>query len=346
MVDAAIVREWFVTYKLFIIIYIIEFVLLVISRLCQRITRDARMPPSLSTDQLAAFVQLAESGSLRAAADVLHISEQGVRNRLVALEQRLGVELYRKRRGVRRATPLTEKGRRFLPHATALLEQAVELCEMFDGSPTQRSVHVVASEYLSLYVLVDAVARFHAENPEIHIRLSTRTEQQIENAVQFDPSIAVGVAAPYEPSPELDYTNLFSMDWSLITPRRHRLAKRERVRLKDLQDEPMILFERGSTGRQHVMDGFHDLGLSPRIDMEATSTELIVRMVQAGLGISIVPLLPNGTVTRGRKIAIHQLGKQIRPIHSGILTRKGERLSQAARCFVDFVRSDSQQEIG
>ena len=58
--------------------------------------------PSLSTDQVSAFVEVARQGSLRRAAEVLVITEQGVRNRLLALEQRLGVELYRKRRGLRR----------------------------------------------------------------------------------------------------------------------------------------------------------------------------------------------------------------------------------------------------
>ena len=55
--------------------------------------------PSLSSDQIAAFVELARLGSLRAAAENLLITEQGLRNRLLALEKRLGVELYRKRRG-------------------------------------------------------------------------------------------------------------------------------------------------------------------------------------------------------------------------------------------------------
>src|SRR5262245_57275749 len=51
---------------------------------------ESRMSyPSLSTDQVAAFVELAREGSLRKAAQVLMISEQGLRNRLVALEERL-----------------------------------------------------------------------------------------------------------------------------------------------------------------------------------------------------------------------------------------------------------------
>src|SRR5258708_36886652 len=67
-------------------------------------------PLSLSTDQVAAFVELARTGSLRKAAEGLLITEQGVRNRLLALEARLGVELYRKARGTRRANPLTPAG--------------------------------------------------------------------------------------------------------------------------------------------------------------------------------------------------------------------------------------------
>ncbi len=52
--------------------------------------------PSLSTDQVAAFVELAKSGSLRLASHALHISEQGLRSRLLALEHRIGAELYHK----------------------------------------------------------------------------------------------------------------------------------------------------------------------------------------------------------------------------------------------------------
>ncbi len=75
---------------------------------------------SLSTDQVAAFVELSRQGTLRGVASILHITEQGVRNRLVALEKRLHVELYRKQRGPRRVQPLTEQGRQFLPHAARL----------------------------------------------------------------------------------------------------------------------------------------------------------------------------------------------------------------------------------
>jgi DNA-binding transcriptional LysR family regulator len=296
--------------------------------------------PSISTDQVAAFVELARSGSLRLAAEALVISEQGLRSRLLALEKRIGVELYHKARGIRRGSPLTAAGRRFLPHAEAFLERAGELTELFSDNPLDRQVHVAASQYLVLYVLVDVLRKFHAAHPQIHVNISVRNEKEIEEALREDPDVALGIAAPHEPSPDLEYVHIFSLDWKLITPARHRLLAKKRVRLADLADEPLILFERGSTGRQHVIDGFHLQGVAPRVETETTNTEIIVRMVEAGFGVSLVPLLPNGVVTKGRRVGICELGDQIRPIHSGILYRKGATLPAAARQFVEFVHRE------
>jgi DNA-binding transcriptional LysR family regulator len=87
-----------------------------------------------------------------------------------------------------------------------------------------------------------------------------------------------------------------------------------------------------------VLDAFHKQRLTPRVEMEVTNTDLIVRMVEAGLGVSIVPLHPSGAVTRGRRVGIRPLKQFIRPIDSGILTRKGERQSNAAQKFIEFCK--------
>jgi DNA-binding transcriptional LysR family regulator len=299
--------------------------------------------PSLSTDQIAAFVELARQGSLRHAAESLFITEQGLRNRLVALEARLGVELYHKSRGPRTRSPLTAAGRKFLPQATAFLERARELTEVFSAEESQRVIHVAATQYLILYVLIEAVKRFHEAFPHIQVRLSNRIEQEIEEELLSESDIEIGVAAPYEASPNLQYTHLFSMGWSLITPTGHSLLAKRSLRLKDLADQPLILFERGSTGRRHVIDAFHSEGLSPRIEMETTNTEIIVRMVEAGLGVSVVPLMPDGSVTRGRKVGVRSLGEKIEPIHSGVLTRRGDPLTPAAAEFIRFVQGHVPQ---
>ena len=294
--------------------------------------------PSISTDQIAAFVELANHHSLREAAASLFLTEQGLRNRILALEERLKVSLYRKQRGPRRGPLLTPDGQRFLPLALTYLEQSRQLFDQVHDEQHAREIHVVASQYLILYVLIDAIDRFHRAYPHLRVRLSNRTESEIEEALLNDLSIAVGVAAPYESTASLRYKHLLTMEWSFIAPRNHPLLKRKRLKLEDVVECPLIFFERGSTGRQHVMDAFLDRGLSPRIEMETTNTEIIIRMVEAGLGVSIVPLLANGIVTRGRRVGVRSLESKIRSIHSGLLTRQGEKLSEPVQKFVKFIR--------
>ena len=295
--------------------------------------------PHLSTDQVVAFVEVSRQGQIRAAAGLLGITEQGLRNRLLALEAQLGVELYRKIRGPRRLTLLTDAGRRFLPHALAFLERAHELCRAFEIDTGQREIRIVASQYLIRYVLIDVLKEFARAEPAIHVRVSTMAERDVEATLLSDPEVAFGLAAPYEPSPDLEYHELFAMSWSLILPPGHALGAKRQVTLRDLARQPLILYERGSTGRQHVLDAFHERGLAPRITLETTSTETIVSMVEAGLGLSIVPLLPNGAVTRRRRVDVRPLKDAIRPIHSGMLQRRNEKLSNIAARLLEFTRS-------
>ena len=159
-------------------------------------------------------------------------------------------------------------------------------------------------------------------------------EAEVEAAMLRDPDFDIGVAAPYESGGELDYIHLFSLDWSLIAPPRHPLLRKSRLKLADLAETPLIVFERGSTGRQHVMDAFHAQGLSPIVAMETTTTEIVVRMVEGGLGVSVVPLMPDSSVTRGRRVVAKPLGGQIRPIHSGVLMRRGEEPAPEVRAFI------------
>jgi DNA-binding transcriptional LysR family regulator len=205
-----------------------------------------------------------------------------------------------------------------------------------------QEVRVVASQYLTRYVLIDVLKEFRKQEPAIHVRVSTMNEADVANALLGDPEVALGLAAPYESSPQLVYSELFAMDWSLIVPPGHALSEKRRVKLSHLMDEPLILYERGSTGRQHVLDAFHERGLSPRVALETTSTETVVSMVEAGLGISVVPLMPTGAVTRGRRVEILPIVDSIRPIHSGVLLRRGEIPAGAAARLLEFAKSRFQ----
>ena len=64
-------------------------------------------------------------------------------------------------------------------------------------------------------------------------------------------------------------------------------------------------------------------------------------MVEAGLGASIVPLLPSGAVTRGRTVSVVKIRDGIRPLHSGILQRRREAISPASARLLAFISQRS-----
>ena len=118
------------------------------------------------------------------------------------------MELCHKSRGPRVAEPLTAQGHEFLPRALHYLEPARALTERIPSSAGFEEILIAASQYLILYVLIDAVRRFHRAFPSIRVRLSNYTEEEIEDRLLHDPDIAFGPAAPYEMPAEHEYRNL------------------------------------------------------------------------------------------------------------------------------------------
>ena len=90
-----------------------------------------------------------------------------------------------------------------------------------------------------------------------------------------------------------------------------------------------------------MLDAFQQQGLAPAVALETTSTETVVSMVEAGLGVSIVPLMANGAVTRNRRVEVLAIKEAIRPIHSGLLLRRGETPSAPVARLMAFIKSRS-----
>jgi DNA-binding transcriptional LysR family regulator len=116
---------------------------------------------SISTDQLATLVEVSRHGTLRGAWTALFISEHGIRNRLIALERELGVELYRKARGIRTSEILTKAGRALLPEAIRLLEAAGDLKQTIHRKTTRRDIRAsLALWELSTALVPDGTFHF------------------------------------------------------------------------------------------------------------------------------------------------------------------------------------------
>ena len=128
------------------------------------------------------------------------------------------------------------------------------------------------------------------------------------------------------------------MGWSLALHRDHRWAVRDEVSLAEIATEPLIAFERSSAGRLHVLEAFFALDLHPVIQMEATSTPLILSMIDAGLGVSIIPTPSTAAPLRGLNVITMPIADPVRPIETGLYVRSEWMADPAVTGLIEMIR--------
>ncbi|MBI2398026.1 MAG: hypothetical protein HYV17_09520 [Xanthomonadales bacterium] len=288
---------------------------------------------------LDATLTLLREGSLAAAAGVGRDAE-AVLVAARAVESRLGVRLFAFAPGSPDRIEATADGRRFLHRAPRLLAEERQFLDAFQCDAEAQSLRVLCSHYLASYLLIEIIGRYLAAHPALPLRLSVRTEQQILGALLQGEERAVGFAAPVDFPEEVRYTHWFDLQWALVVPCAHRFATPARaVSLQELAQEKLILFEPGSTGRQHVLEALHAAQVRVSAAMQATGTGVIVQMVEAGLGVAILPLLASGRVTAGHAVRVVPLVESVQPIQSGILVANAWAEDPQILDLIAFVRA-------
>jgi DNA-binding transcriptional LysR family regulator len=242
----------------------------------------------LELAQLEAFIQVAHHRSFSRAADALFLTQPSVTARIQSLERELGERLF-ERTG--RQVTLTDAGRAFMPHAQRALTSVQEGTEAIEAVRHGEigSVRLGASSSIGTYALPVILKRFRDERPRIHISLSTGTSEDIiERLLGGEIHVAVCRLSQH---PELRSTHLFNDDLALVVPKDHPFARREKVTLAEAGREPFLFFERSSSYHGMIYGMFLRGGVVPESVMELDSMETTKHMVEAGLGIAMLPVV-------------------------------------------------------
>ena len=238
--------------------------------------------------QLRTFNEIAEISNFTKASEKLNLTQSAVSHQIKALERELGVKLFiRAKRGV----VLTEDGKTALKHARMILTQADEMMEDLAGRERKLAgtVRVAAATQALVHLFAPLFEDFMDmhEDVELVFRTTTTTEQTVQNILDGVADIGFASLAVY--SPLVQVSELFSDELVLVVGQRHRLAKRKKVSVEDIQNEKWILFERGASIRRATDDFFKGLGVKPAKALESNDTYFVKLMIERGFGISLLP---------------------------------------------------------
>lgn len=251
--------------------------------------------------QLEVFVEVARSGTVRRAAEVLSIAQPTATWRLQSLEQDLGLPLFDRNRGRLR---LSDAGRLLLPTAERIVRLGHDLRQAAADVARGRAgrLAIAASPTLGSHFLPDVLKRFRLACPEVEVSVRTDHSEVVlqmvaEGSVQLGLARDAGLA-------EVQRTPLFDEDVCLVASPEDPLARLPNLRVSDCAGTPFIVYERATTFAEIVRQVFTPRDIDPRVAMEMDNIEGIKHMVERGFGLAFLPhmaarsALADGSLTR------------------------------------------------
>lgn len=279
----------------------------------------------LTLHQLKVFVTVAESGSVRAAADRLVVTQPAVSASLAALERSVCATLVaRAGRGIE----LTEAGRVMLRYARQLLglvDEAVTSVSGLDAAGAG-AVRVGVTTAAAHHLVATLLAHLRDRRPGLRLELELGNTRRIWQLLA-DRSIDAAVAG--RPPASNALVSVATRPNQLVL-----VAKPGAVWANRLAETTWLLREPGSATRAAVEEVIAGLGIAPPV-MTIGSSAAIQSSAEAGLGVALLPrdAVEAALRTRALTIVHARLTPLDRPWH--VVVRAGELLPAAAREFVD-----------
>ncbi len=236
--------------------------------------------------QLEAFDAIATAGTVRAAAEQLHLTQPAVSMALAELERQLDTPLFDRERG---RLHLNHRGRELLPMAREVLERMREIQGQAGEEPERLvgELRLGASNTVGNYLVGELLGRFVGAHPDVAVRLSVGNTDSIVAGV-LDYSLDLGCVEGPVAHPQLELRP-WREDALVVCARPdHPLARRRRLRAQNFAGERWILREPGSATRTLSEQALLALP-GGQVVMELGQVEAIKQAVIAGLGIACLP---------------------------------------------------------
>lgn len=236
--------------------------------------------------QLEVFVAVATAGTVRAAAERLHLTQPAISMALAELERGLGAPLFDR---TQRRLLLNAHGRRALPLAQELLERMRELTSpaVADAQPLTGELHIGASNTVGNYLVGDLLGTFVVAHPQVSLKLRVDNTAEIVAAV-LDYRLDVGCIEGAALHPDLDVIRWRDDTLCVCAPPGHPLASRRRLKPDDFAGARWILRESGSATRGQAERALASLPRGETV-LELDQSESIKQAVIAGLGLALLP---------------------------------------------------------
>ncbi|MDM0067133.1 LysR substrate-binding domain-containing protein [Variovorax sp. J31P207] len=232
------------------------------------------------------FVEVVRAGSIRKAAEQLHVVPTAVNRQILNLEEELGAPLFERIHNTLKLTPVGEivlaHARSTLRDFDAVRQRIEEVRGLREGEASLATMAGLAGAFLPT-----VTQRFRAAHPGIRLTLLDLPIAEVLRSVR-DGDADLGLA--YDVPDSAGFRTLFTSEWPIgaVVPPGHPLTARATTVLSECVGHPLIL-PAASLSLRPILDGaFRRSAISVAPVIETTSTALMRRLVVQGVGITLL----------------------------------------------------------
>jgi DNA-binding transcriptional LysR family regulator len=238
-------------------------------------------------EQLHYIAAVTRLGSLRRAAEELHVSQPALSETIRNLERELGVSLLDRRRSGAR---ISVDGRELLPHIMGVLESVERLNQAADQQHHGgRMVRIGTVNAATVALLTPAIRAFRSAHPQTPVEVVPAQQADIHRSI-LEGSLDLGVVnvlSGDDLAVDLDTTELLRGRVVACLPADNPLAELDAVTPDDLLTQPLIAMRAGYVMHRYLHRLFG--GQLPPISYSMDGAEMGKLMVAEGLGITLLP---------------------------------------------------------
>lgn len=280
-----------------------------------------RMTAKIKLAQLKSYQAIMASGSMSAAAEMLHVTQPALSKHLTALEQAIGLRLFDRRSGGP-MTP-TRPGREFyksIEGALDVLERLPLLAKEISTYQRSRFSITASLPIINSSFFVDGLRRFRSQYPQVRLALEARHRVDIEELI-VSRQVDIGLGLLPINIPGLRGIPLKRVDAVAVMPASHPLARKQQVTFRDLEPFPLILPSRQPL-RTRIDLEIERSAVALHIDLEASSTITCCKFAIEGYGIALCdPFSP--TAFEGAQLVARPLRPAISLTYGALIAERG-----------------------
>lgn len=235
---------------------------------------------------LKLFLAIAESNSLSAGASMIHLSAPSASYRLKNLEQAIGAPLFT--RGARGMT-LTAAGRVLLDHVRSIMSTVQHMHSDIAsfGSGERGHIRVVANSSC-MEGLTPRLGRYLVTHPHINVELEERLSTDIVHAIATH-TADIGLLAGEVETGQLSSALYAHDELILVTAIQHSICSQTPVSFAQLLDEAFVMPSKRSSNYIFLSKMASRLGRQLNVRVNVQSFPVVLRLVEANVGVSIIP---------------------------------------------------------